>query len=197
MEGLIFTVGHSNHLLEAFLTLLTMHHIQIVVDVRSHPFSRYLPHFNQQVLQQALKTVGIEYDSMKHQLGGLPVFPNQAKFDYEKMAQASSFIDGIQEIQKKRDTGTTLCLMCAEKDPIDCHRGLLVSRALFERGSEVFHIHFDGTIESHTQMETRLVLRYFPANQVSLFDVPFLEKKGLAYRKQANKNTKSHDEEGG
>ncbi len=165
-----------------------------------HPFSYFFPGICRVSTHRHFKNLSTilasNILSMKDQLEGVPVIPNPAMRGYEKIAKVLNFIEKIREVLNKEVTGFYLCLMRAEKDPIDCHRGLLVSRALFDMGSEVYHIHFDGCIESHSQMEARLVHLYFPPNQVRLFDEPYYEKKCFAYQKYANRNAKSLEEEG-
>ena len=155
----IFTIGHSNHSLEDFLALLSKHHVTAVADVRSAPWSRFNPHFSRNALSAALKARGIRYVYLGRELGGRPDDP--ALYDegghvrYERVAQTSGFRDGIARVAGGAATHR-IALMCAEKEPLDCHRTHLVARALDAEGVEVVHILADGGIERHAETMGRL-----------------------------------------
>ena len=153
-----FTIGHSNHALDRFLGLLEGHAITAVADVRSVPYSRRLPHFDRPVLQRALAAAGIAYVFLGNLLGGRPKDPScyrDGKVDYALIAATPGFGNGLARLED----GTNryrIVLMCAERDPLDCHRALLVSRHLAERGAGINHILADGSLESHEDTERRL-----------------------------------------
>ena len=156
----MFTIGHSNHSLDAFLALLRMHGIEAVADVRSAPYSRYNPHFNRKALTSALEEAGIAYVFLGGELGGRPADPSLYDADgrvrYDLVARTASFDDGIGRVLGlARDR--RVALLCAEKEPLDCHRTLLVARALVERGVAVEHILADGSVEDHGATMDRLV----------------------------------------
>lgn len=157
-----FTIGHSNQTIEAFVSLLQKHEVTAVADVRSSPYSRYLPHFNQVALKQALSDEGIRYVFLGQELGARSKDPDcydvDGKAVYERIAQTDRFQKGIQRVlegaQKYR-----IALMCAEKDPITCHRAILVSRFLQERDLNIQHILKNGDLESHQCLENRLLIK--------------------------------------
>ena len=155
----IFTIGHSNHSLEDFLALLSKHHVTAVADVRSAPWSRFNPHFSRNALSAALKARGIRYVYLGRELGGRPDDP--ALYDegghvrYERVARTSDFRAGIARVGGGA-TEHRIALMCAEKEPLDCHRTHLVARALDAEGVEVVHILADGGIERHAETMDRL-----------------------------------------
>jgi Uncharacterized conserved protein len=155
----ILTVGHSNHSIETFLGLLDGAGVTAVADVRSTPKSRWTPHFNADVLQASLKAGGIAYAFLGVELGGRPedegLYAGDTA-DYEAMARTDSFRRGIDRVL---DGGTRhrVALMCTEKEPLDCHRCLLVARKLAEQGATVEHVHADGHKESQTELEERLL----------------------------------------
>jgi uncharacterized protein (DUF488 family) len=156
----VFTIGHSNYSLEDFLLLLSMHHINALGDVRSHPYSRYLPHFNKDSLQESLKINQIAYVFLGKELGArtnnLSCYIN-GKAVYELIANTEDFKQGLERIcqgAKKYN----IALMCAEKDPITCHRSILVSRHLQNLGLEIKHILQNGELESHQSLEERLLI---------------------------------------
>jgi uncharacterized protein (DUF488 family) len=155
----ILTIGHSRHSLERFIALLEGAGVTAVADVRSAPVSRFSPQFNKKALAASLAAHDIAYVFLGKELGGRPERPElytQGIADYEKMTAAPEFRAGLtrllQEAQRRR-----FALMCAEADPLDCHRCLLVGRALAEAGTGVGHILASGEIVSHAQAEDRLL----------------------------------------
>lgn len=156
---MVYTIGHSNHSLEDFLHLLQQHEITALADVRSHPYSRYLPHFNQKALKIALQQVNIAYVFLGKELGARPedlsCYVN-GKARYENIAATAEFSEGIKRICQGAKQ-YKIALMCAEKDPITCHRAILVSRALTTKGVKVQHILKTGELENHEDLETRLL----------------------------------------
>ena len=155
----LFTIGHSNHTIEDFITLLQTHGVTALADVRSHPYSKYLPHFNQKLLKASLSDVGISYVFLGKELGARSNNPDcyvDGKAVYEKIASTKEFNDGIQRILQ----GTknyNISLMCAEKDPITCHRAVLICQHLRESGLDINHILKNGDLETHYNLEERLL----------------------------------------
>jgi len=156
----LFTIGHSTHEFPRFLELLQQHDIEIVADVRSRPFSR-LPWFCRPSLELELKGVGIRYVFLGLELGARRDEREcyiGKRADYDRIAQTPLFRKGIDRLK----TGIPkyrIALMCAEKDPLDCHRTILVCRYAREF-AEVSHIHANGHLESHQMAETRMLARY-------------------------------------
>ena len=136
----IYTVGHSNHPIDRFLSLLTANGITAVADVRSKPFSRRFPQFNKERLAASLSEHGIAYVYLGKELGARPV------------AETLLFKQGIDRVLTGAET-FRVALMCAEKNPADCHRSLLVSPALEQRGASIAHILADGSVEIPRQQE--------------------------------------------
>jgi uncharacterized protein (DUF488 family) len=139
--------------LKQFLTLLRAAEIAALADVRTSPSSRF-PHFSRAALKAGLNAVGIEYEFMGVELGGRPRCGGPA--DYEQMAMNPIFIAGLDRIENLA-TRSRLAIMCAEHEPLTCHRCLLVGRRLVERGVDVEHILRDGRIEPHADTEDRLL----------------------------------------
>jgi uncharacterized protein (DUF488 family) len=154
----IFTVGHSNHGIAAFLELLRRHGISAVADVRSAPFSRFNPQFNREPLEKFLKLHGIQYVFLGKELGARsdnPACYLDGRVRYSKLAQTAEFKAGLDRVV--RGAGQhRVALMCAEKDPLDCHRTLLVARALVASGHPIVHIHSDGHLETQEAAMERL-----------------------------------------
>ena len=149
----IFTVGHSNHPLDRFLALLERHHIQSLVDVRSQPYSRYVTHFNQPELEDAVERRKVRYVYMGDELGGRPIgdefYDAEGYVLYYRVAQAPFFLSGIERLI---DEGAQYraAIMCSEEDPTNCHRRLLIARVLQEQGVKVVHIRADGGEQDET-----------------------------------------------
>lgn len=166
----VFTIGHSTHLFETFVGLLQQHGVTALADVRSEPYSRFNPQFNRAALEQRLTAYGIKYVFLGRELGARS--DDQSCYDngrvqYTRLAQSSLFVSGLERVVN----GTKkyhIALMCAEKDPLECHRTLLVARALADRGIAVQHILADGRLESHEAAMERL-LDLVGLNQPELF----------------------------
>jgi len=155
----ILTIGHSRHPLERFLSLLATAKVSVVADVRSAPVSRFSPHFNKNALAASLAGQGIDYVFLGRALGGRPERPElytQGRVDYEKMAASPEFRAGLTQLIETAERHR-LAAMCSEADPLDCHRCLLVGRALANAGLEVGHILASGEIVNHAQEEDRLL----------------------------------------
>ncbi|MFQ5482356.1 MAG: DUF488 family protein, partial [Nitrospinaceae bacterium] len=159
MDRTIFTVGHSNHSLNKFLSLLKQHDITALCDVRSKPYSRMNPQFNRETLKDNLSKEGIAYVFLGLELGGRcedPSIYDQGKIQYDRLAETKLFSKGIKRVQE----GTKqyrVALMCAEKEPLECHRTILVSRYLEAQGFVIQHIQADGKLESHSDALSRLI----------------------------------------
>lgn len=186
----LFTIGHSNHSIDAFIGLLQQHGITAVADVRSHPYSRFLPHFNQSALKAALLNAGIQYVFLGKELGARSADPScyvNGKASYEKIAATELFSQGIQRILKGSQN-YKISLMCAEKDPITCHRAILVGQHLRDFELEIKHILSNGYLESHEQLEDRLLVLHglnhsaldrAAPKQLSLFEELQLQKSPI------------------
>jgi uncharacterized protein (DUF488 family) len=155
----LLTIGHSNIPAERFVELLAGAGVTEIVDVRSVLFSRRFPWFSGKRLAERLAQTGITYRAMGDALGGRPSDPAlycEGVADYEAMAARPAFRTGLDEVSTEM-RHRRVCLMCAEREPLDCHRCLLVARALAGRGVTIGHVLLDGTIEPHTTTEERLL----------------------------------------
>lgn len=158
-EHTIFTIGHSTHDAEAFLALLRQHRIEAVADVRSSPFSRFNPQFNREVLEQWLKSASIRYVFLGRELGARSEDRScyrDGRVQYACLAKTPLFQSGLERVIQGF-ARYRIALMCAEKEPLDCHRTLLVAKALVERDVPVQHIHADGHLESYGAALDRLL----------------------------------------
>ena len=155
----VLTVGHSNHTFDDFIQLIKGAGITAIVDVRSAPYSRFQPQFNKERLVCSLKEHGVAYVFLGRELGARSDEPScyiNGRVQYDRLAALPKFKEGVQRVldgaRKHR-----IALMCAEREPLECHRTLLVGRALLELGSAVSHLHADGVVETHGQAMRRLV----------------------------------------
>ena len=158
----VLTIGHSNHSWEAFAGLLDQHRIDTLADVRSVPSSRFNPQYNRSVLAESLRDVGIDYVYRGNELGGRPQDPacyENGRVRYDRMTETGTFRRGLALV-KSEAANRRVALMCAEKEPLECHRTLLVARALVADGLEVLHILADGTVETHDEAMDRLLAGY-------------------------------------
>ncbi len=158
MSREIFTIGHSNHLFPEFLKLLQKYDISAVCDVRSTPYSSRNPQFNRELLQEELPENNIAYIYLGQELGARPKDPACYKYgrvQYSQVALAPAFQQGLVRVRKGIQNHR-IALMCAEKDPITCHRTILVCRNLKAPDISIQHILYDGELESLKNSEQRL-----------------------------------------
>jgi len=155
---MIFTIGHSTHRIERFVELLHKHGITALADVRSSPYSRFNPQFNRESLKKTLRENGINYVFLGEELGARTkdrCCYDNGRVDYRKLAATELFKSGLDRLE----TGTStykIAMMCAEKEPLDCHRTILVARELEDRSVPVAHILEDGSVEPHSAAISRL-----------------------------------------
>jgi len=152
----LYTIGHSNHSEATFLELVKRHGIKVLADVRSQPFSRYNPQFNDGPLKASLESAGIRYVFLGRELGGRPdgdeLLDEAGHALYHLMAETPAFRRGIEQLEQSA-TDYRVAIMCSEEDPAVCHRHLLVARVLGQRGIDVLHIRADGRLETPDQIE--------------------------------------------
>jgi uncharacterized protein (DUF488 family) len=159
MQQTLLTVGHSTHTLEYFVQLLKLHSVQAVCDVRSIPFSRHNPQFNREALRRELKRLGIFYGFMGKELGARSDDQScyvDGRVQYNYLAEAPRFLRALRRVRNGLDA-YRVALMCAERDPITCHRTILVCRELRSPDLNIEHILADGNIETNEAAEKRLM----------------------------------------
>jgi len=191
----IFTIGHSQHSDDYFLNMLRTHDINYIIDVRSIPFSQHAPNYNKAILNASLISNKIKYAFMGEYFGARPksvdLYSEKGYLDFNKVKNSKPFLIGVENVLKGIEQGNRIALMCTEKDPIECHRAILVANAFYERGMDVEHILADKTLLNHNILNKRLVDMYFPdRNQISFFDNKNLSEKEClieAYKKQNEK----------
>ena len=166
----VYTIGHSNHPIDKFLDLLRAHGVNAIADVRSHPYSRFNPQFGAKRLAAALDSAGIRYEMLGRALGARSTDEAclvDGKVDYERLARTALFVQGLDRVAAAAKL-ERVALLCAERDPLDCHRAILVCRELARRATDSKHIREDGRLETRDDLETRL-LEAFSADVDDLF----------------------------
>lgn len=145
----VWTVGHSNHPLETFAQLLLLHQVQLIADVRSHPYSKFAPHYGCEELPNTLSNLGVDYVFMGVALGGRPTnvehYDEEGHALYEPMSKEPEFCEAIEEVCN-RASQQRLALLCSEADPEYCHRRLLVGKVLADQGVLLHHIMADASV---------------------------------------------------
>jgi uncharacterized protein (DUF488 family) len=148
----IYSVGHSNHDVPTFLKLLKDNAIQVIVDVRTTPYSRYVPQFNKKEIEAAVTAAGFKYVFMGGTIGGKPSDPlyidTNGTVMYDKLAASDMFQQGLDRLTKGLIDGwiIAILLLCAEENPLKCHRHFLIAREFeLKRNNPVWHIRSDGT----------------------------------------------------
>lgn len=147
----LFTIGHSSLAVEVFLDLLLRFGVTAVADVRSSPYSRYVPRYNRETLQQILPASNIEYHYFGDRLGGKPkearFYDSAGLVRYDLLRREAFFRHGMGELLRLAERTARLALFCAEENPFRCHRHHLLARELeLERAIQVWHIRVDGTL---------------------------------------------------
>lgn len=187
MNSDIFTIGHSTQSSTQFVQRLKRHAITAVADVRSAPYSRHNPQFNREELRSVLKQEGIRYVFLGKELGARSddecCYVND-KVQYRLLAQTELFRSGVSRVIEGAES-FRIALMCAEKDPLDCHRTILVTRELVKLGHDVTHILADGSLETHSQAMSRLINQLGLSGQDMFRSVE--ETMNEAYDKQADR----------
>ena len=181
----VFTIGHSNHPIDRFVGLLDGAAIKTVTDVRTAPASRHFPQFNKARLTATLAAHGIGYTFAGDALGGRPKDEKlwrETRPDYRKMIETAAAKAALKQMRADAVT-QPLAMMCSEKEPLDCHRCLMVARKLAAEGAAVRHILADGIIEPHAATEDRL-LAWASKRQPELFQSP-AERLDAAYDARA------------
>jgi len=183
----LYTIGHSTHSLAQFLDLLVQHRISAICDVRSAPYSRLHPQFNHEPLRKELARHHTAYVFLGEELGARSSDPScyeVGKVQYDRLAATDAFRQGIERV-KKGIQRYRVALMCAEKDPLACHRTILVCRHLKAPEVSIRHILGDGSIEPHEVSERRL-LKLLGVEQDDLFQ-DFRELLERAYDLQGQR----------
>ena len=168
----IYTIGHSNHELDEFMTMLKKYSIDCIVDVRSIPASSYAPQFNKEMLSGYLKTQGIYYLHFGREFGARrdDCINENGQVDFELAVQTEAFEEGCSRLYNGLSKGLTISLMCSESDPLTCHRFAMVSRYLFDHDVDVSHILKDSSIIGHKALQDEMIGLYVRKKKISEVD---------------------------
>ena len=151
----VFTIGYGNRPITDFLDLLRHYGVQVLVDTRSLPYSRFRPDFRKKVFQEHLERAGFAYLYLGEALGGKRVDPDclvNGKVDLERLYAKEAFRAAISQVEDAARQGTVLALMCAEQRPEQCHRVWMLAPALIAGGFEVLHIDEKGGLKTHEEV---------------------------------------------
>ena len=194
MKHAVHTIGHSIHSIEKFVELLRGANIEAICDVRSRPYSRMNPQFNRESFKQSLITAGVKYVFLGKELGARSEDHScyrNGQVQYDLLAKTELFTQGIERVKEGART-YRVALMCAEKEPLDCHRTILVARELTKQGLDVNHVLGDGRIESHEHAIHRLIEKLripgsdmFRSEDVAIEEAYLYQAKEIAYREDA------------
>lgn len=157
---ILYTIGHSTHSVETLIGLLRAYDVTAVADVRSRPYSPYNPQFNREALESSLKVAGLTYVFLGRELGARSDDPDtyiDGKVQYDLLARTDSFISGLRRLQEGARK-YTLTMLCSEKEPLSCHRTILISRHVESEDISVQHILESGRVERHSDTMQRLVV---------------------------------------
>ncbi len=191
-DGTVLTIGHSTHSMDAFIELLQRHGVTAVADVRAAPYSRFNPQFNRESLAGSLVARGITYVFLGSELGGRSDDPScyeNGRISYARLGGTPSFQNGLDRVAQGA-TSQRIALMCAEKEPLECHRGLLVAPALEARGVSVAHVRPEGGLEPHADAMRRLIALHGMGDAIEeqrLFPRSHAERVAEAMNRQAHR----------
>ena len=159
----IYTIGHSVHKADYFINLLKKHDIDLVLDVRSSPFSKHASQFNREIIQKELERNGIHYKFVGNTFGARQkdssLYSDEGILDFDKVKKTDKFKECVEKVIEYINRAN-IVLMCSEKDPIDCHRSILLSKAFFDEDINIKHILENGEVETQLGLENRLLELY-------------------------------------
>ena len=170
----IYTIGHSNYSIERFVEMLKKFKIDVVVDIRGTPYSKYNTQYNKEALGITLKELGFKYIYMGREFAAQRdnkiIYTWEGYSDFEKVINEPSFIEGIERLKNGLAKGYTIALLGAKQDPVNCHRFALVGRELYKRGFNVKHIEDDLSTSSQLELEERMLDKYYPREEQITID---------------------------
>jgi uncharacterized protein (DUF488 family) len=174
MNKTVYTIGYTGFTTEKFLATLKHYNINVVIDVRSSPYSERYADYNKDNIEKLLKENGIYYRNYVTEFGARQdnntFYADDGILDFELFARSKQFQAGVTKIQNSLEKGYSVVLLCAEKNPIQCHRTILVARAFHNLGYTVLHLLPEQKTLTHDQIELELLNKYFPnRGQISFF----------------------------
>lgn len=170
----IFTIGYTAFPNQNdFVAMLKKYNVPYVIDVRSYPIaSQFYAIYSKPTLEPLLKNHNIIYRNYAKEFGARQenreYFMEEGCLDFKRFTKSKEFLNGVEKIKKTLSLNYNLALMCAEKDPIDCHRTIMVSRALNLLGFDIKHILATGNLQTQKEIDFRL-LKFYHLDESSLF----------------------------
>ncbi|MCB5265639.1 MAG: DUF488 domain-containing protein [Candidatus Cloacimonetes bacterium] len=173
---IVFTIGHSNHEITDLVALIKKHKVDMILDVRSTPYSKRYPQYNQEEFRLVLQSHQIDYQSFGLWFGARQPDPeyytSEGWLHYSAYAKSGTFADGVHSLDQCLFQGYSPALLCSEKDPFDCHRAIMVARDLSQKGYDIRHILADGSILSQAELDQQILNKYFPnRDEGNIFDL--------------------------
>ena len=180
----LFSVGHSNQSIEEFYEVLESQRIDCILDVRSVPYSKYTPQFNEEILKSWLKKQGVLYVPFGMHFGARRsdclketifikkgIKETKLQVNFELGVTTLDFLSGVERLNKALDQNRRVSLMCSEADPLGCHRFSFISRYFYDLGWDIQHIMRDEdtgepVVRSHQVLEKTMILDYVKRNKL-------------------------------
>lgn len=168
VESTIYTIGYRGFDIDDFIVVLLDHQVNILIDVRSKPYCKHHPWYDKPTLEETMKKVGIDYQNYIHEFGGRQedecLYDETGVISYEAFAASKQFQSGVEKVRRHLSKGNTITFMCAEEEPLECHRAIMVARAFHESGYPVIHLLPGHREKTHSELEMELV-KNFPDSQ--------------------------------
>ena len=194
MKPQIYTIGYTGFSIEEFIDVLQRYNINVVIDVRSFAYSERYPDYNKNVLNELLKRNKIYYRNYISEFGArqedTKFYTSEGYLDFELFAKSKQFLSGVQRIENSVAQGYKIVFLCAEKDPTQCHRTILVSRAFSDKGYPIIHLLPNGNIETQKGIEQKWLDKFYPSrSQMDMFSGGKSDEEYIAeiYREQNKK----------
>lgn len=187
MMAAIISIGYSCFKITEIIDLLRSYRTEVLFDVRSTPYSKRFSYTNRENIEQELSSAGMKYVFIGDSFGGRSKDPNMYTdkvIDYTKVVSGEAYLQTKYKILKLLENGVSICLMCMEKDPIDCHRAIMIGRDFSKKGIIVHHIVEDGSTISQRDLDERVIKRYFPVESTYFFFGGKEKTLDIAYKKR-------------
>lgn len=200
MTSSLYSIGHGHKTSEEFIKELLSFDIQYLIDVRSNPWSKWSPQYNQDAITHTLKSYNIKYLYMGDMIGGRPsdesCYDSEGYFDYEKMAAIPQFQQGLQRLIKANESGCKVAVMCSETDPAQCHRSKLIGRELYVK-NDIDMLHIVAPFQAISEQQIMMTLTkgvWSPAGSLFVeYNTPPYFKSRHSYRQVSAEPELSYD----
>lgn len=174
MVDTVYSIGYSGFSIDDFIDIIKKNEISLIVDVRSQPYSKYFLEYNKESLKKSLKYNGIYYRNYAKEFGArqeeMEFYSDDGYLDFELFAKSKNFLRGFEKLKQSMLQNYKFSLMCAEKNPINCHRTILIAREFYNAGYKIIHLLPNGTM-TQEDIEKCMLEMYFPdREQIKLFD---------------------------